>query len=216
MKYSALSFDGVDDYVEIPDSFGLRFDSGSQDFTIGLWIKRLGLIGQARTIFDKRDGGNDGYVLNFQADDTVRFKINAIEIMSKNSITDTEIFHQIVVSIDRDGYGQIFIDGQADSAQVPINNESMSTTAPILIGKGFDGYHTNSIISGFSIYNRALSEAEIKRLYHHKPILDGLVLWLMPQREYKGVWWDRSGNLNHGTIYGATPSSEKFLLRPLR
>jgi hypothetical protein len=65
-------------------------------------------------------------------------------------------------------------------------------------------------------YNQDLTEAEIQQAYYHKPILDGLVLWLMPQRAFEGTWWDRSGKMNHGTIYGATPSAEEFHLPPLR
>ena len=67
-------------------------------------------------------------------------------------------------------------------------------------------------VASARIYNRALSEAEIKYLYYNPddPLdTDHLVLWLHPGSidTDAGYWWDISGRDNHGQIFGATKVS---------
>ncbi|HDD42731.1 MAG TPA: LamG domain-containing protein, partial [Nitrososphaeria archaeon] len=60
-------------------------------------------------------------------------------------------------------------------------------------------------ISFVRIYNRALSQGEIIQNYDNPqtPVTDGLVLWLNFNESSGDKVYDRSGNENHGTIYGA-------------
>jgi hypothetical protein len=68
----------------------------------------------------------------------------------------------------------------------------------------------NGLIADVQVYNRALSEYEIKWLHNNgkgrpfSAIRDGLVLWLDPSR-WRGSSYvkDLSGYGNHGVIYGA-------------
>ena len=57
------------------------------------------------------------------------------------------------------------------------------------------------------IYSRALSDSEIRHNFYNpdNPVRDGLVLWLHWDSidVGAGVWYDKSGYGNHGTIYGA-------------
>jgi len=58
------------------------------------------------------------------------------------------------------------------------------------------------------VYSRALSPEEIlwNYMYPDNPIRNGLVLWLHWDSidVSRGIWYDKSGYGNHGTIYGAT------------
>jgi len=112
---------------------------------------------------------------------------------------------------------QFYLDGLLVGKQTLDGEIESSTKWSIGRGLWDNTYrYANGIVANVYLYNRALSPLEVWQLYQGKTILDGLVLWLMPQREFKGTWWDRSGYMNHGTIYNATPSDEKFLLPPLR
>jgi len=64
------------------------------------------------------------------------------------------------------------------------------------------------------IYNRALSDAEIKAIYERGALIrDGLVLYL-DFSEYEGdIAYDKSGCGNHATIYGARWVIKKALYR---
>jgi len=64
------------------------------------------------------------------------------------------------------------------------------------------------------IYNRALTEDEIKAIYERGALIrDGLVLYL-DFSEYEGdIAYDKSGYGNHATIYGARWVVKKALYR---
>jgi len=82
----------------------------------------------------------------------------------------------------------------------------------------------NGFISQVLIYSRALSAEEILWNYNYpdNPVRDGLVLWLHWDSIdiQSGKWLDKSGNNNHGTIYGATlyqvVKQPQRLLTPVR
>ena len=70
------------------------------------------------------------------------------------------------------------------------------------------------LLSNLLIYNRALSESELRRnmTYPWNPVRDGLKVWLYAHPDYvkdidnDGIleWVDLSGNGNHAKLYGAT------------
>ncbi|MEM2410241.1 MAG: hypothetical protein QXF87_06965, partial [Thermofilaceae archaeon] len=66
------------------------------------------------------------------------------------------------------------------------------------------------IIDDVRIYNRALSDDEIKAIYERDALIrDGLVL-LLDFSEYEGdIAYDKSGCGNHATIYGARWATRK-------
>ena len=68
------------------------------------------------------------------------------------------------------------------------------------IGQYFQGF-----IGFVRIYNRALSDSEIEWNFEnpYEPVSDGLVLWLLMDEGEGDVVYDKSGNGNDGTIYGA-------------
>jgi len=68
------------------------------------------------------------------------------------------------------------------------------------------GDYLDGIIASVRIYNRALTQAEIRHNMFRwgSPIKDGLVLWLSETSINPPIWNDLSGYGNDGTIYGAT------------
>jgi len=160
-------FGGNGDYIQIPDNESLRFDSNITDFTISVWVKRLN-SGVDDMIIDKRDGDNDGWRLLFAAgDDKIYASVDYTDVTSSTAITDTN-WHHVVFVVDRDGNGQIYIDGIADGNAVAINSDAMATTSNVVIGKysySASGYF-NGTIDDVRIYNRSLLPGEIRQHYH--------------------------------------------------
>ena len=61
----------------------------------------------------------------------------------------------------------------------------------------------NGLIDEVRIYNRALTESEIQRLYEGKSVNpEGLILHYDASKVIGNTWIDLSGNGNHGTIHG--------------
>jgi hypothetical protein len=216
MKYKVLSFDGVDDYVEVPN----WTSKASEPFTVEIVFRqREGAAGDYYGIL------NAGSWLDYQGFSFDDLRPTPQRFSFIDCSTHTKIFTTFNIEYGRwyhvvgrhyDTIWEIWVDGELDN-QVDTGSVGIDWTGTMEIGGApAVGRYSPIDVALVRIYNRALTETEIKQLYYHKPILDGLVLWLMPQREFVGTWWDRSGNRNHGKIYGATSSVEEFHLPSLK
>lgn len=161
----ALDFDGTNDYVQIPDTEALRFDSGSQDFSVFAWIRFTGDPTAAiQTIVGKRDANNDGWWFS-SINGTLRMSIDAIDISSSTQITDND-WHFVGATITRAGNGQLYLDGLPDGSPVAISGEVMSTTTDMRFG--INAYSFTFDFQGemdqVLIYDRVLNPSEITSL----------------------------------------------------
>ena len=215
-KYYPLSFDGVNDYVNCGNGASLQL---TNNFTVGTRVKINGPLLIRYGIISKLNSTHDGWSLTFDNSNKFIFWImnNGVVNPVYSDLTYTnKVWHDFVGIVDN-GVAKIYIDNKKQN--IEINATPSNPTLDVKIGVFYCNTNNNPLngISAESyIYNRVLSEDEIKQLYYHKPILDGLVLWTQPQRKYEGTLWDRSGKGNNGTIYGATPSTEEYNARPLR
>lgn len=165
-KYgSALSFDGTDDYSDTTDTAPLRFDSAAQDYSTFAWIKRD--TTGAMTVISKEDADNDGWRLILTSGNTVQCSVDAVDITSTSTITDTN-WHHVGCTIDRDGNGQVYIDGKANGSATAISSEAMANTAAMRIGAQaysitnyFDG-----LIDDVEVFNYALTAAQVRKLFN--------------------------------------------------
>jgi hypothetical protein len=202
----ALSFDGVDDYVEVPNSPSLN---PTVAITIMAWIKPFALA-SAQGIVDKGDG-TTGY--RFIVSDT---NPNRLKLISRylfaNGIESSDVLvnntWQHIAGVISGTSAYIYYNGiLVGSGTVP----SLQTTSiNLIIGKkayvGSVVIPFKGLIDEVRIYNRALSEEEIRYLYNRgAPIAH----WKFD--EGKGnIAYDSSGNGNNGTIYGAQWVQGKF------
>lgn len=162
---SSLSFDGDDDYTQISDTANLRFDSASADFSVFAWLKRA--ANGEMNIISKEDADNDGWRLQLTSGNAVRCSVDAIDIDSTITITDTN-WHHIGCTIDRDGNGQVYIDGKANGTATAISSEIMANTSNMRIGTRSytPTNYLDGLIDDVRIYNYPLSATQIKKLYN--------------------------------------------------
>ncbi len=198
---SALSFDGVDDYVEIADASSLR--NFTQGLTYCAWINTSDFTlheGSVRRILDKNARLSFGVYPKQRLFFRLRINDTNYDHVSDSLIPSGE---WVFVAVTYDGSNVIFyIDGVPDTPQPRIGVIDEVT------GNQFIGcYFTktsgcfNGIIDEVRIYNRVLSATEISE--HYQGIYrneTGLALYL----NFDGDTLDRSGQWNHGTNYGAT------------
>jgi len=210
--HKALSFDGVDDYVQITDNGSLDITG---DITVTAWIYPIepnrGLIFENKYA----SGHYKGVFLWIQPIGRLEFILgNGSKFAVVESDTTLETKWYFVVGKREGELVELYINGVKQNDTDTLTGDIQYYMGRyIRIGlSSLNAYPFNGLISHVSIYNRALSESEIKYLYHNPfdPIdPEHLVLWLNPAGidVANSKWWDLSGKGNHGTIHGATEVS---------
>lgn len=177
-KYGkALSFDGIDDYVEIADSSSLRV----QSFSLEAWIymtKRPYQHGELNSAiinklnFDPKPVCK-GYKIQFEApsvtNDNLVISIgDGIEqkfLVSYNSINDLTLnqWHHIVGTYDGT-IAKIYIDGILRASSTPQSYVIAHDEATLRLGGEYyyAGCSFSGLIDNAMVYNRALSPEEVE------------------------------------------------------
>ena len=164
----ALKFDGVDDYVEVPDSESLRITG---DLTIIVWVFPELDVEAYQGVCGKGKAGEgvmavdtryDDYRLAWrQGDGTTAYYHNFY-----NFFTLGEKWY--FVAVVREGNTiKAFRDGEFFGSQT-FDYTVGATNVDFYIGRRDDGFYFNGIIDEVRIYNRVLSENEIKMLYYNR------------------------------------------------
>ncbi|MDD3816153.1 MAG: LamG domain-containing protein, partial [Desulfocapsaceae bacterium] len=170
----AFSFDGVNDYVDLPDGFA-DFTNG---FTVGLWANPSASGNWARFLELGNGYQNDNILfLRRQTTDQLAFQVYSGGVLTGtayalNAITNDE-WHYYAATMDASGNVQLYKDGApltmaVDSSAVAVPANVTRTIN--YIGKSSwptppDEYYTGKI-DEVMIFNRALSANEIGALYN--------------------------------------------------
>ncbi len=165
----ALSFDGVDDIVSVPNNSSLNFGAGN--FSISVWSKINSTQGSGQgngyvRLVDKTF--TTGYSLGLSSSGNIHLEING-----NGSAVDTSghdyrdnLWHNIVAVRTGNTTASIYVDGVL-SVSGTIVGGTMTSTSALGIGSEFDGStrYLKGAIDEVRIYNRALTAAEAKQLY---------------------------------------------------
>ncbi len=154
----ALSFDGVDDYLEIADNDNL--DIGTSDFAIEFWINGSADGNLDKKIISKRDG-NTGYEIYYNSSsDSIRFFIgdgsNTVDSAATVYDFSDGNWHHFMVNFDRDGNASIFRDGdywQSSTVNISAVSGSLANTSNLLIAKDASGNFFNGKLDSLIIYD---------------------------------------------------------------
>lgn len=163
----AIRLDGTSDWIIIDDENLLRFDSGTQDFSIVTMVMTTLLADQE--IVDKRDANDDGYRLLIIDDGRVFGSVNGIDVVSANGAITPNLWYLIGLSVNRTGNGQIYINGLPSGAAVAIGGAVMATTSDLYIGRRSyaDAERFNGDIKSVDIYKSNLLASDQLSLYEN-------------------------------------------------
>ena len=161
----ALSFDGVDDYVEVPDSDSLE---GMEELTISIWAKWTDKTTPSEQWLYRKRGcyslrqqnGIINYIVIYGQTDTVYINPNY-------EIIEGEWHNFVIVYDSVDKTLDFYVDGLLHTHGTNKDGGLVgSSSYNLRIGAYGDAhFFFNGIIDEVRIYNRALSEEEIKSLY---------------------------------------------------
>jgi len=162
-----LTFDGVDDYIDVPNHSTLGITA---QITMSAWVRRLGAsAGQYKTIIS-RWGNSNSYV--FLYDDTgnqlqVRLSGLSTVTVSRSVSIEDSLWHHATVTYDGANI-TLYLDGLQLGAQTASTGSIINNNLSLRIGRDNTGFGTaywNGQLDAIAIYNRALSASEVRQLY---------------------------------------------------
>ncbi|MHC5058393.1 MAG: PA14 domain-containing protein [Planctomycetota bacterium] len=161
----ALEFDGIDDCVTVPYSRSFGFGEGI-DFTIAAWVK-LHRLGRYHGIVSHGPPSR-GWLLYYSTGwgPTLEYgrRVNVKPLRSAVAVPN-EWYH-IAAVLDRDGNGQMYVNGQPSGHPVALDGSSLDTKTEVVIGKCTGKrVYLDGAVDDVRIYDRALSGAEVEALF---------------------------------------------------
>ena len=222
----ALSFDGVNDYVDAGNGASLDMTG---DMTIEFWMNpNIWVAGGACRIIDSSDGGwSKGWLVGQDGGPRLFYitaQAGGVKQQSfANPTAITAGVWQHVVIIRSGATATFYVNGvnQTQSSATHIDPDP-ATGTNTRIGTGIDNWPFNGSLDEVRIYNRVLSIDEIKQ--HYEQTRRNLDV-NQPSGAPPVGWWkmdegtgqtvrDYSGNNNNGTVinsgYGATSTDGKI------
>jgi len=202
----AMYFDGIDDYVAVPDGI---IPYNSMNWTVMAWVAPI-FIGCVGCIDIYYQGASEGEMQLDPPSLGVKLS-NGAWYFTPGYNGPTVVFTH-VAGVRYNGTSLLFyVNGnQVESASIPAYNLFEAPGYHSSIGsynRGAAGFFMGYIYNVL-IYDFALSQSQIQYNMANpdNPIREGLLLWLKADPAYisGSTWYDLSGNNNNGTIYGAT------------
>ncbi|MBI3597607.1 MAG: PxKF domain-containing protein [Nitrospirae bacterium] len=154
----AFSFDGLDDFVNVPDAASLDI---TNQITIEAWIKPTALGGR---IVDKiTPGGPDGYLLDTYSGH-LRLIIGPYNLFGTTTLSLDTFMH--VAGVYDGSTMKVYVNGALDGS-FPLTLPIPTNNLPLRIGiDQYGGSLYNGLIDEVGIYNRALDASEIQAIYN--------------------------------------------------
>lgn len=175
---NTLSFDGVNDYVQVQPYAAMQFGTG--DFTVDAWVKTTSFNNTVRVIVDHREENGPvvrGYSLFLGGNNQLAFQIadgaSFINYPSTLVVPPDGRWHMVAVTVKRnDPQGiKFYVDGvQQALGRDPTGHPGSVTAGPCY---PFRVGSRSSTVSGLfpgsidevELFRRALTPAEIKAIY---------------------------------------------------
>ncbi|NTW27223.1 MAG: hypothetical protein HGA36_02795 [Candidatus Moranbacteria bacterium] len=143
------------------------------------------------------------------------------EISVGKTVNDDQ-WHHYIGTMSYGNKMELFIDGISVGQTTAFTGSMINSTKEVQFGRRGDGNFMAGLLDDVRIYSRALSTQEIGRLYNQgqikvqapqkAPNANGLIgSWSFDGNDVNATTvFDRSGNGNNGTIFGATPTLGKI------
>ncbi|OGD78349.1 hypothetical protein A2368_03675 [Candidatus Collierbacteria bacterium RIFOXYB1_FULL_49_13] len=193
------TFDGTGDYV----NGGTDTSLDSTTLTLSAWIKPTTIAQYDGLISKINTPDYLGWSFSFHSNNRLRFTNNSnIEILSNTNAVSTGSWQHIVFTYGSDGKYTFYVNGVSVGSGTDPGTLTPAGRS-LTIGRyyeNYDGYYYDGSMDEARIYNRALSEREVRDLYSWAP--GPIAHWKMDEGTGTTAS-DTSGNNLTGTISGA-------------
>jgi hypothetical protein len=164
----SMQFDGIDDYVQVPDRPALNFGTG--DFTIDAWVRSTQNSGVAALLDKRRGPPYQGYHL-FTSDGILGLQLAVAGTFANYSssafIADGNWHHFAVIVNRTQNRIDWFVDGLAMPPNPNVLAGSLNNTLPLRFGaRSFEqsGFWQGQL-DELELFNRALDEIEVFTIF---------------------------------------------------
>jgi hypothetical protein len=165
---SAMSFDGSDDFVQVPHYSAFDFGT-TQDFTVMLWVKSGSPHAWGNLISNKSAWHwvTQGFIVAFWQDGatwTANIGDGVNEVHVEGGQINDNNWHHIAATFDRNGDLIIYQDFVEVGRSAISSVGSVSSLQPLSIGRLWDGSGYSpygGLMDDVRVYSRALSSQEI-------------------------------------------------------
>lgn len=174
----ALSFDGVNDYVQLPSMTPF----GTGDFTVSLQIALNPTQTTTFPIMIGQDAGGSAQWTFRLAASAISLRADSIAVTGTTDVLDSKLH---LLTARRKGTTlSLFLDGNPEASIItPVTN--LTSVLALEVGASqSQGRYLTGDISSTSIYTRALSAVEIKTLYDNPWaawLKNNIALWVAAQ-----------------------------------
>ncbi len=206
----AYKFDGINDIININSKVG---NFGANDFSVSLWVYDEDTQNSGTLVGKRNDDAN---MLNLIWSNSPGLELGSpyVLITPKGSMLNE---WKNCVLIRKGTNISIYINGVLEQKNVSSMTPNINNSANLSFGARYSysqtGQHFKGSIDDIGIWNRALSEEEIRILYSLEKVAQNQLSQVPNYVPTSGLvgWWpfngnanDESGHGNNGTVIGAT------------
>ena len=171
----AFSFDGVDDYVEVPDDASLK--PGTSCFTVDFWVRTSNVEFQLLLLKGGSEAGSGGlieFATGFvDAGDKITYVLGDGDghNIRTDGITSPDVidgeWHHIALTVDGPNqHATLYVDGVKDFTRSITGLNSIDPDGPLLFGGGVGVGDMKGELDEIEFFDRELSEPEIEAIYN--------------------------------------------------
>ena len=166
-----MIFDGTNDYCNIANTSIGNF--ATSDFSVSCWAKAASGAAVTRGLFSKYDphsGNGTGWFI-FHRDGQIWVRITQdlaapLEMSQIIVSVPTSVWYNITITRTTN-YFSLYINGVLYQTNTTTNIINCSSTGPLRIGSGYSsGYYYIGDVGAASIYDRAISAAEVSQNFN--------------------------------------------------
>ncbi len=193
----ALEFDGIDDYVSIPDHADLKM---TQDFTLEVWVKFNNLSYWAGIISKHQTSSQGSYYLRLNCSSTYS-GLGFEGLSTPDDLLETGKWYH-VAAVNDGGTRHLYLNGSEETIFLETSYTNANGTDDLRIGSHLDEYFLDGAVDEVRIWSRPLSQSEVLENMHSvvDPASTGLEAYYRFNQENGTTVPDLTGNGHTGML----------------